>query len=428
MGIDSPALKNHAAEVSCLGACLLDPKAAALVVQALRSHDYTTDQHAQIHRALVAILSRQQAVDLITLATALRAAGMPDAESVASSLFDAVPTAANVRQHITLVKQATIRRQVRGACQRTLQAMEDPGASIPETLANLTEDIESYAGAPGEDRDHITPVKIDVALKTWLQAWDSGTPDLIQSGYQALDSVLGGGFEPGEFIVMGARAGVGKTALALEFIVRAAQAGRGALIISREMRLRKLLNRMLAQVGRMPATALRSGRLLPDDYHRMTHAMGKLHDLPLWLDDRAETMAQVETMVNGWAFTPRLGLVVVDYLQLLRAPREIKERRLQVEHCSAGLKALAMRNGVPVLCLSSLSRVEKTNSDRRPVISDLRESGEIDHDADIVLLLHRGFQQAETEVIIAKARDGGVGVVNLTFRAEYVAFEEGAHG
>lgn len=419
------ALKNHAAEVSCLGACLLDPVAASLVVQALRPHDYTTDQHVTIHRAIVAILSRQQAVDLITLATELRATGMSDAESVASALFDAVPTAANIRQHIGMVKQATVRRQVRGACQRTLVAMEDPGASIPESVAALTEDIESYTGAPEDERSHITPVKIDQALKAWLQAWDSGTPPLLSSGYHQVDELLGGGFEDGEFIILGGRQGTGKTALALEFAVRTADRGRGVLIISREMRLRKLLNRMLAQTGRISATGLRSGRLLPEDYHRMTRAMGKLHDLPLWLDDRVETLAQVEAMVNGWVFTPRLGLVVVDYLQLLRAPKEIKDRRLQVESCSAGLKALAMRNGCPMLCLSALSRPEKGNQDRRPVIQDLRETGMLDHDADIVLLLHRGFNEPETEVILAKARDGGVGIINLTFRAEFVAFEEG---
>lgn len=421
-----PALHNPEAEVYVLGACLVSPEAAQTVCSHLRETDLFDARHQRLLRAIRAALSRDESPTVELLVADLRAADQLDqigGVSYLTQLWEAVPTAANVRRYLRLVRDASTRRRLREACLRKAEQFSSPDTSLPELVAQLAEDVDC-AGDVEADRVTVLPVKIDRALTEWVQAWDQGPPTLLSTGYGTIDRQFGGGFEDGEFLVMGGRQGTGKTALALELAYRVAHSDRGVLIVSREMRLRKLLNRLLAQTGRIPALELRSGRLSPSSYARLTHAMGNLKPLPLWLDDRAESMAQIETMVLRWPFTPRLSLVVVDYLQLVNAPKDIRERRHQVEHISRSLKNLAHKSGCVILALSALSRPERGNEDRRPVISDLRESGQIDHDADVAMLLHRKFGESETEVIIAKARDGGVGIGKLTFRSEYVAFEE----
>jgi replicative DNA helicase len=180
---------------------------------------------------------------------------------------------------------------------------------------------------------------------------------------------------------------------------------------------------MLAQAARVPAAALKSGRLGDGEWILVRDTLPKLKALPVWLTDRAVTLDEITTVVNGFAETPPLGLLVVDYLQLVRAPETIRDRRLQVEHVSQGLKELAVRHGIPVLCLSSLSRPPSEAKDKRPTLASLRESGELEHDADVVLFLHREPHEAETDLIVAKNRDGRVGIVPLLFQAESVAFD-----
>ena len=155
----------------------------------------------------------------------------------------------------------------------------------------------------------------------------------------------------------------------------------------------------------------------------LTGAYDALSRLPVWLCEEAVSIADVTRLVEHWPFTPPLSLVIVDYLQLVRAPRDIRERRHQVEYVSQALKTLAVKCRLPILCLSSLSRAEQGNRDRKPMLSDLRESGELEHDADVILLMHRGFGEEETEIAVAKNRNGRVGVVTILFRSDFVAFD-----
>lgn len=414
-------------ERALLGAALQSAPAATACLEALRDHDLYEQRHQRILAAIRRVASEGGRPDVATVGQSLLASQRLAEVGGAAYLAELVdlhcPVPSNFRAYIRPVLETAVRRRVLEACTRALVAVSDQEQGLPEATAALVEDVEIAVGAREEEGPSIAPVRIDAALRAWLAEWGDGPADLLQTGYAQLDALLAGGLEAGEFVILGGRAGTGKTALALEMAVRVAEAGRGVLILSREMRLRKLLNRMLAQTGRIRAAALRQGRLTGDEHGRMHRAYSRLSPLPIWLDDRAESLAQVERMVDGWAYTPALRLVIVDYLQLLRADRAIKERRHQVEAISRGLKLLGMRRGCPVVALSALSRVEKGNQDRRPVISDLRESGELDHDADVVILLHRLFAASETEVILAKGRDCAVGSVALTFRAEYVAFE-----
>ncbi len=304
------------------------------------------------------------------------------------------------------------------------ETIMEPGAdgeeanSRPDGTPGHAETAETSGRRPG-------PVSLADALTAWRQeAADGRQPVRISTPCKKLNACLGGGFEPGDLVFLGARPGVGKSAWATEIARHAARAHTGVLIISREMAITRLVRRFLSQTSRIPATTIKIGRFTPEQNTALLAAMGALTPLPMWLDDQILSVAEITQTVKDWTLSPPLGLLIVDYLQLVQAPRQIRDRRLQVEAVSQGLKTLAMQCQLPVLCLSSLSRPEKGSSpDRRPGLADLRESGELEHDADIVLFLHRGFQEEETELIVAKNRDGRVGTTTLRFRPECVAFE-----
>lgn len=242
-----------------------------------------------------------------------------------------------------------------------------------------------------------------------MQAPKSG----IGTPYRMLNHLIVGGFQKGELIYLGARPGVGKSTMALEIARTAAKSGQRVLIVSREMLDIALARRMLAQEGMLSASALKMGTL---DVPEVGRVAERLANLPIWITDSASSLAEIESLMDG------IDLLIVDYLQLVTAPKEIRERRLQVEHSSQGLKSMALRMQVPVVCLSSLARPQNgTNAE--PTLASLRESGELEHDADIVMFLHRPDAMSEdVACIVAKNRDGETGRVKLAFKAEYVSF------
>jgi hypothetical protein len=268
----------------------------------------------------------------------------------------------------------------------------------------------------------IVPEPLHVVLDRWEPERQVGPPRMVPTPFPTLSQHLAGGFAPGELVYLGARPAVGKTALGLECTRAAARAGHGVLVVSREMVTTALARRLIAQDARVDALALRTHRLAPGEQGRVRDARRRLGALPIWLTDAAVSLDEITACIAGWR-EPPLGLVLIDYLQLIRAPAGIRERRLQVEAVSQGLKTLAVEARLPIVCLSSLSRPAE-GRDRKPTLSSLRESGELEHDADVVLLLHREFDAREAVCEVAKNRDGRVGPVSLVFRAEWVAFDE----
>lgn len=234
----------------------------------------------------------------------------------------------------------------------------------------------------------------------------------IKSPYQFLDRLIVGGFQKGELIYLGARPGVGKSTMALEIARTAAKAGQRVLIVSREMLDIALARRMMAQEGKLSASGLKLGTVSITEVCRVSD---RLAGLPIWITDSAATLSEIESLMQD------IDLLIVDYLQLVQAPKEIRERRLQVEHSSQGMKALALRLQVPVICLSSLARPQN-GTNPEPTLASLRESGELEHDADIVMFLHKA-EQSNNEVvcIVAKNRDGETGRVKLLFKPEWVS-------
>lgn len=243
----------------------------------------------------------------------------------------------------------------------------------------------------------------------------------ISTPFRLLNHVIVGGFQPGELIYLGARPAVGKSALALDFARHVAKRGAKVLLVSREMHDLALARRMLAQEGHLSASQLRLGASAID-MRDVARVAEKLSGLPIWITDSAATLAEIDAMAEDTDF------LIVDYLQLVVAPKEIRERRLQVEHSSAGLKALALARQIPVLCLSSLSR-PKEGTNPEPTLASFRETGEIEHDADIAMLLHKPEPQGDEVIcIIAKNRDGETGRVKLVFRRDWVSFHQAEDG
>lgn len=277
----------------------------------------------------------------------------------------------------------------------------------------------------GDSDRSVLPKHVSAVLAEFRAALEAGASPTLPTPFPGLNHYLDGGFGPSQLIFLGARPGVGKTAFGLEVARHAARQRAGAVVvISREMKNLALARRLLAQDAHVRASAIKRADLNDTDRWRLQESMTQLEALPLFFTDQAVSLAEITGLCAAVAEEAPLALVVVDYLQLIRAPQDIKERRHQVEAVSKGVKAIAMEHEVPVLCLSSLSRAAHDEKNKPPTLASLRESGELEHDADIILLLHRDYRAQETQCFVAKNRDGRLGDVDLIFRHEYVAFEE----
>jgi replicative DNA helicase len=302
-------------------------------------------------------------------------------------------------------------------------AKDDPEALVDEALERMralkVRLLESDASglAPRSLAAVLDQVELD------LQA---GPPQgVVGTPFPSVNQFLAGGFHQGELVLLGGYAGFGKTAMAMEVATATGARGNAVLVISREMLVEALARRMLSQHSNVAASSLRSGNLDELEWSQIREALPRLRGLPVWLTDRAASISQIEAMVRLERERHDLKLLVVDYLQLVRGPRGIGDKRLEVEHVSGALKALAQEHRIVVLALSAMSRRERGAGNRRPTIADLRETGRLEHDADIILLGHRpDMSKQETELIIAKGRGNATGTVELLFFGHRLTFEE----
>lgn len=298
----------------------------------------------------------------------------------------------------------------------------------PRDVEKCVRSIARRQSVSGDEDRSIRPKHISTVLEEFTVSLAAGPSPTLATPFPTLNHFLNGGFGPGELIFLGARPGVGKTALGLEIARLAAKNRTGAvLVVSREMTNLALGRRLVSQDARIPASSIKRASLNSTESWSLKESVERLSPLPLFFSDDAVSLTEIIDLVTAMSLEAPLSLLVVDYLQLIRAPREIKERRHQVEAVSQGLKTLALQHKIPVLCLSSLSRPSNDDKNKAPTLASLRESGELEHDADVILLLHRGYHDAETTCHVAKNRDGRLGNVHLLFRSEFVAFDESAH-
>lgn len=421
------------AERAVLGAFMLEPPATfTRFANILRATDFLTDRHRRIFAAMGRVVEAGGAPEVPALVAELRRDepdGVVDPEIVplVAELAEVGTISTHLEHYVTLIVEMAAKRDVIRATTDLLHHAYD-ALTLPELAAKAAVLSEAVRDRMIAATPATRPERLGTILARVIAEMDSGPRPLIPTPLPGLNLLLGGGFTPGELCYGGGRPGLGKTALGLEFACHAATHGHPVLGISREMLVTALGRRLLAQTSGVTATALRRGILDPADRTAIVAALPKLHALPVWLSDRPITVAQIEALVRVAHAEHAIQFVIVDYLQLIQGPAAITEKRLAVEHISTTLKSLAMELGLVILCLSSLSRAMMTRSgdDKRPQLSDLRESGSLEHDADVVLLLHRPIADhpERVDLIVGKARDGATGTVPLVFDGATLRFGE----
>jgi len=437
--LERPLPNNLDAERSILGAILVDNHALNAAIEALKAEDFFLPQHRHVFTQMIALGEAQQAIDLVTLTEELHRRGELEAAGGApylASLVDGVPRVSNVEHYARIVKEKAILRNLIHATHNIQQRAFDGEDGADTILDNA----ESSIFALAEDRVKAGLISIkDVVhdsfdrLEKIFREGKSITG--ISTGYGELDKLLSG-LQPSELIILAARPSQGKTALALNMAENIAiRGGLPVAVFSLEMSKESLLQRLVASVAQVDAHKFRTGHLSREDWRRMTEALSTMSSAPLWVDDAGSTsVLEIGAKARRLKRDKGLSLLIVDYLQLITGRGRFNSRQEEVASISRGLKGLAKELQIPVLVLSQLTRAPERD-ERGPQLSDLRESGAIEQDADVVIFIYRPniYKMDATpeerdlaEIIIGKQRNGPTDKVKFVFRSRLTRFEEAA--
>jgi replicative DNA helicase len=428
--------QNLEAESSVLGGILLENDAVNIVLELLRPEDFYRESHRKVFRAMIELTDRGEPVDLITLSEYLKSRGELDAvggSAYLASLADFVPTAANIAYYARIVREKSILRSlIRTATDIATRGYEEQGnvEEFLDTAEKVIFDISerkikaSFVAVGDMIKDTLKTVERLYERKEMV----TGVP----TGYEDLDK-LTAGLQPSDLIIVAGRPSMGKTAFSLNVAANAAFAGVGVAVFSLEMAKEQLVLRMLCSEARVNNSKVRSGYLAERDFPKLANAAGRLHEALIYIDDTPaisvlELRAKARRLVRDR--TKKVGLIVIDYLQLMRGMGGASNREQEISEISRSLKALAKELAVPVIAISQLNRRVEDRGDRRPMMSDLRESGAIEQDADVIMFIYRDevYNQnsevkGKAEIIVAKQRNGPIDTVELTFLNEFMRFE-----
>lgn len=420
-------------EMSLLGAMLLSRDAIADALEILTPDDFYKPAHSHIFEEIAALDSAGDPADIATVAERLTRAGLLQAVGGPAYLLElqgSTPATSNASRYARTVAELAQLRRIIGAA-----------GEIAELGYSLPDDVEAAV-------DRAQQLVHDVAERSFTTegpSWNQSITDFLDelerrmngdgisgvpSGFIDLDEITTG-FRPGQLILIGARPGMGKTSLALGIAMHAAKEGHHSLFFSLEMSRLELMERAMAGEARVDLARLRHGTVVEKDWPRLHEAMGRLADLPLHIeDDPTATVGRIRSVCRRYRRKHgRLDLVVVDYLGLMTPQQKGENRQNDVAEMSRGLKVLARELDVPVIALSQLSRNLEVRADKRPILSDLRDSGALEQDSDVVLFAYRdevykpdSADRGTAEVIVAKHRNGPTGVVRLAFLDRYTRF------
>ena len=429
---------NLEAEQSVLGAILLaDTTLYGLVInEGLKPEHFYREQHATIYRAMLRLYEESREIDVLTVTEQLRQAGEIDqvgGPAMVDALAGAAPAAGNVREYARIVQSNALLRRLLSTTQQIQANVWNHEAPARELVEWAERDILEVAHDDRQkDFRSIGEVLHDEVDKLHRLSLEhtalTGTP----SGYKDLDEITGG-FQPGNLVILAARPSMGKSALVTNIAENAAlEHGRPVALFSLEMSEAELAQRFVASQARIRGEELRKGRVAENRWPKILEACQRLSDAPLYVDDSSD-IGILELRAKARRLHQQnsggLGLIIVDYLQLMRPDGRVESRVEQVGQMSRGLKILARELEVPVIALSQLSRAVESRTDKKPILSDLRESGQIEQDADLVMFIYReeyydreSEREGEADIIIAKHRNGALGDVVLTFQKEYPKF------
>jgi replicative DNA helicase len=431
------------AEQSVLGGLLLDNTAWEKIADLLKDSDFYRADHRQIYHHIARLVEDNKPADVLTVADSLEQSGKLEeagGQAYLASLAVNTPSAANIRRYAEIVRERSIMRKLAEVGTDITESVYTPqGRNAQDLLDHAEQRVFAIAedGARGrqgfvEIQPLLTQVveRVDMLYKRDNQSDVTG----IATGFTDLDRMTSG-LQPGDLIVIAGRPSMGKTALALNIVEHVALVERmPAAVFSMEMSGTQLVMRVLGSVGRLDQHKVRTGALNDDDWQRLTAAVGKINEAPVFID---ESGMLNPTELRGRARRlhrqqggPGLGLIVVDYLQLMETGGSTENRATEVAEISRALKAVAKELNVPVVALSQLNRGLEQRPNKRPVMSDLRESGAIEQDADLILFIYRDEvynpdspDKGTAEIIIGKQRNGPIGTVKLTFLGQYTRFE-----
>lgn len=443
---------SERAETAVLGGMLIDRDAVTRVIEVLSDGMMYREGNRRIFRAMIRLFERGDVIDVITISEELKNTGELESSGgldYLGRLVDAVPTAANIEYHANIVREKALLRRLVEQASQIIRDVYDQGELQVEEILDQAE-ARIFQVAESHKREGFVWIK-EILWETMehideLQHNKGGITG-VATGFADLDRMTTG-LQKGDLCIIAARPSMGKTAFALNVAAEAAiKHSHPVAIFSLEMSSQQLVQRLLCSEGRIDAQKLRRGRMSPEEHQRLGAAAGHLNTAPIWIDDQPgsnvlEIRAKARRIQSDLRSDGKdLGMLVIDYMQLMSGTGQSESRVQEVSQISRGLKALARELEVPLIALSQLSRGPEQRTDKRPMLSDLRESGSIEQDADVVMFLFRPeyYASAENrqelegkaELIVAKQRNGPTGVVNLYFHKAHTRFESvmpSAHG
>ncbi len=424
---------NLEAEQAIVGGILINNDALNQVVDILSGEDFFREAHTLIYEGMLTLYNRDDPVDVITLSQVLKEKGALDkagGTEYLASLAESTATSAGIMYHAEIVKDLSTRRNLIQQCSHISEVCFQPG--------NATEDIldsaEQYIFEITERNIDQKFLQLDEVVKNSFKKIETTTGSNItgiSTGFTDFDN-LTSGLQHSDLIIIAGRPSMGKTALALNIALNAALVDKvGVAIFSLEMSSLQLGIRLLGCDAMIDAWKLRKGALQDDDYLRLTDSANRLSELPIYIDDSSGLSSlEIRAKARRLKKKHNISLVIIDYLQLMQSKKAVESRQLEISDISRSLKALAKDLDIPVLAVSQLNRKVEDRPNKRPILADLRESGAIEQDADLILFIYREElynrteeNKGKAEIIVAKHRNGPTGSVPLTFREKYTKFQ-----
>jgi replicative DNA helicase len=423
------------AEQSVLGAVMLSGEAAAIAVEKLRAEDFYKPAHQNIFEAVLGLFDGDQAIDAITVSDWLRrndALERIGGIAALNDLMDSVPATSNIEYYVDIVDETAARRRLMRAGSEVSQMAMRSDEPIEEVLNAAEAEVFKVADRRvGEGLARLGPMLQDTLEKIEELGTRGGDITGVPTGFRDLDKKLAG-LHPANLVVIAARPSMGKSSLAINMAQHVAEQGEPVALFTLEMSREEVVQRILSSMASVDSHRLRTGQLTPEMWQRVARESSRLYEMPFFVDDSADlTVTAIRAKCRRLKRKhKKIGLVVVDYMQLMQGPARSDNRQQEIAEISRSLKNLARELEVPVVALSQLNRQLEQRENKRPRLGDLRESGAIEQDADVVLFIYRdeAYDQnnPETrglaEVMVAKHRAGATGTVMMTFAAEFTRF------
>jgi replicative DNA helicase len=426
---------NLETEMAVLGSMLMDEEAVPAALELLEPKNFYRESHRKIFQAMTQLFHRQRPVDLVTVTEELK--NLDQLESVGgahylASLTAVVPTAANIQHYARIVKEKAMLRQLISAATQIVGECYENQDEVESLLDRAEQVLFEIAHKSDSGQAVLLKEMLSQSIETIERLYQrKELVTGVATGLHDLD-VMTAGLQPSDLVILAGRPSMGKSALACCIAEHVGVVERVPVaIFSLEMSKEQLVHRLLCSHARVDAHKARTGFLAQSDWPKLTNAAGKLAEAPILIDDTPGLSAlELRAKARRLRGQYKLGLIVVDYLQMMRGSFRSENRQQEISEISKSLKALAKELNVPVIALSQLSRAPEQREDRRPQLSDLRESGAIEQDADLVMMLFREEiyhpseeNRGKAELIVAKQRNGPVGTVPLAFLREYTRFE-----